>query len=100
MWKVFIMLLTKLCCHHQWEEHSVENIFTDDDEKHPYKKVTTLICKKCGKVKQLTTELRCNHNWVCVHTNSVYREETDRLPYKVEKTYMCSKCGEFKQISV
>jgi Fe2+ or Zn2+ uptake regulation protein len=46
-------LLTKISCHHDWKVHNEVSVYESDRSKRPYKIVQTLICNKCGKIKQI-----------------------------------------------
>lgn len=52
-----IELLKKKCCRHEWEQYNVQRVFENESDSMPYKITHTLICKKCGKIKQFKTTL-------------------------------------------
>ena len=46
-------ILAKWSCMHQWEVHNATNIWHDNKDPRPYAIRHTLICTKCGKIKQI-----------------------------------------------
>lgn len=53
MWKSLVKLVEKLACCHRWESWHRTNIFEFPDSNRPFKIKETLICSKCGKIKQI-----------------------------------------------
>lgn len=51
-----IRLLEKKYCHHEWEQYNVQRVFENDSDSRPYKVIHTLICTKCGEIKQFKAE--------------------------------------------
>ena len=45
-------LLQKWSCLHIWKIHKEVDVYDDNSER-PYETRQTLICTKCGKIKQL-----------------------------------------------
>lgn len=53
MKKLILQWLEKIACHHEWGIHS--EIQAEDKSKGTIVLIRqTLICKKCGKIKQIT----------------------------------------------
>jgi hypothetical protein len=52
-----IELLKKKCCHHEWEKYHIHQTYADESDKLPMYVTHTLICKKCGKIKQFKAGL-------------------------------------------
>lgn len=46
-------ILAKWGCMHQWQVHDESRVFHDDKDTKPYAIRHTLICTKCGKIKQI-----------------------------------------------
>ena len=46
-------ILAKWGCMHQWQVHDESRVFHDEKDKKPYAIRHTLICTKCGKIKQI-----------------------------------------------
>lgn len=46
-------LFQKACCCHDWEERYKTRVFETDSSSRPYEIKVTLVCKKCGKIKQI-----------------------------------------------
>ena len=53
MWQALIKLVEKLVCCHRWESWHKANLFEFPDSSRPFKIRETLICSKCGKIKQI-----------------------------------------------
>lgn len=53
MWELIKMWWTKKYCHHEWESYHRVRVFEDNSAKRPIETRETLICKKCGKIKQI-----------------------------------------------
>ena len=53
MKEFFYELLQKLCCCHKWEVHYTVNVYESNNSTRPYETKQTLICEKCGKIKQI-----------------------------------------------
>lgn len=52
-----VELLKKKCCRHEWEKYNVQQTYANETDKMPYKVTHTLICKKCGEIKQFNVGL-------------------------------------------
>lgn len=52
-----IELLKKKYCRHEWEKYQVQQTYADESDKLPMYVTHTLICKKCGKIKQFKAGL-------------------------------------------
>ena len=50
--KLFIALLEKWTCKHKWEVHRQTSTYAGDSPR-PWKITQVLICKECGKIKQI-----------------------------------------------
>ena len=46
-------LIEKLSCNHKWEIHNTTNIRDTEMPDIPTEVRQTLICKECGKIKQI-----------------------------------------------
>lgn len=40
-------------CNHNWEEKYRSSTYNTSESKFPYKIEITLVCNKCGKIKQM-----------------------------------------------
>lgn len=54
MKRLFDKWLEKWLCSHQWKSHNKTKIFSDYRGDIPVKVRETLICDKCGKIKQIS----------------------------------------------
>lgn len=52
-----VELLKKKCCRHEWEKYNVQKTYANASDKLPMFVTHTLICKKCGEIKQLKASL-------------------------------------------
>jgi len=52
-----IELLKKKYCRHEWEKYNVQRTYAEESDKIPMYVTHTLICKKCGKIKQFKASL-------------------------------------------
>ena len=46
-------LVSKISCHHSWEEVKLIRSFIDSNDKIPARIDIIYICKKCGKFKKI-----------------------------------------------
>lgn len=49
----FQELLRKICCCHKWQVHRTVDVYEYNYSERPYETKQTLICEKCGKIKQI-----------------------------------------------
>ena len=52
-----VELLKRKCCRHEWEKYHVQETYANETDKMPMYVTHTLICKKCGEIKQLKVGL-------------------------------------------
>ena len=52
-----IELLKKKCCHHEWEKYHAHQTYAKASDELPMYVTHTLICKKCGEIKQFKASL-------------------------------------------
>lgn len=53
MWPALIKLVEKWACCHRWESHFKTNVYEKPFSTRPCELKETLICSKCGKIKQI-----------------------------------------------
>jgi Fe2+ or Zn2+ uptake regulation protein len=46
-------ILIKCGCMHKWKIHDESRVFHDDKDTKPYEIRQTLVCNKCGQIKQI-----------------------------------------------
>ena len=46
-------ILNKIACAHEWDVYHESRVFDGDYSERPHTIKHTLICKKCGKIKQI-----------------------------------------------
>lgn len=52
-----IELLKKKYCRHEWGKYQIQKTYANSSDKMPMYVTHTLICKKCGKIKQFKASL-------------------------------------------
>lgn len=53
MKQLFLAILKKWGCAHEWDTYQTTKIYDYEYDKIPTRIKHTLICKKCGKIKQI-----------------------------------------------
>lgn len=54
---MFKRLIDKLLCCHEWMTFSEVKMYGRNENEYPTQIKYTLICKKCGKIKQITNKM-------------------------------------------
>lgn len=51
--RIIQQIVDKLFCLHEYEEKYKVDVFEDDNDTRPVATKLTLVCKKCGNIKQI-----------------------------------------------